>query len=221
MAGGILSRFDTFLFDLDGVLLDSLPYWRYSTVEYIDKIGIDVPDEFRKDIIKYPGSVIFRQVKELYAPDLDLNKAGMAVAERMKYHYSNDISPKPFVREVLTKLKEENKRVCVATATPKRYSYPALEKFGLDKLIERIYDEETAGCSKRYPSFFINLISLLKVNSNSCIFIDDSLTNITGANQAGIFTCGVEEKIQEPFREDIIKTADIFISDFRYLINLL
>ena len=221
MGNGILSRFDTFLFDLDGVILDSVYYWRHSTIEYLDSIGQYVPDEVRKDVLKYPGGTVFNWIKEKYDPDFDMYSSGMAVGERMKYHYRYDISPKEHVREALTELAAENKRVCIATATPERYCFPALERLGLDKLIERVFDAEVAGCSKGDPAFFMRLSDQLNINLNKSVFFDDSLTNLISAKEAGLFTCGVEEKLQEQYHEDIIKTADIFISDFKVLINLL
>lgn len=98
------------IFDLDGTLFDSMPYWSKSVLSLLDKIGFNYPP----DIIQILTPLgITEGSKYLNSIGLNVDEETIkAETEKSMFcFYRDTILLKPYVKEYLDKLKDNGCRI--------------------------------------------------------------------------------------------------------------
>jgi len=206
--------FDAAIFDMDGTLLDSMPYWRYTTLEYI--LGHGYP--LRQDYVARMYSEPAGKLLPLYAAEeglyIDMNEAFRELEMFMNRHYINDVRTKVNAKEFLGFLKTMGKRMCVATATPIRYANNGLERTGINSYFEFVTDQSDTGYTKASSEYFTILAERLGIKPERCMVFEDALYSIESAKAAGMQVCAIEDGAQAKDREAIMRLSDYYIRDF-------
>ena len=99
-------KFDTYLFDFDGTLVDSMPYYVSVMLKILDENNVKYGDDIVKIItpLGYSGTADYFIKIGLDMPKDELMKV---MAEYIKEHYFYTIPAKSNVIETLKKLKEQ------------------------------------------------------------------------------------------------------------------
>ena len=210
--------FDAAIFDMDGTLLDTMPYWRFTGLEYILKHGYPL----RLDYVARMYAEASKKLLPLYAAEegieLDMKEVVRELEEFMNRHYLNDARAKPHVREFLELLKEKGIPMCVATGTPRDYARNAFARVGFTDYFAFVTDHYETEYTKSDPAYFINLADRLGVRPEKCIVFEDALYAMKTAKEVGMTVCAIEDGAQASDREKIKNLADIYIRDFAELL---
>ena len=114
---------DAAIFDMDGTLLDTMRYWRYTTLEFLLAHGLPVRDE---DLLRMHDTSSRRFLLDYATRErLDFGPEREMIAELEGYmnrHYLYDAKLKPGVPELLDRLIGRGFRLCVATGSPREYA---------------------------------------------------------------------------------------------------
>ena len=134
---------DAAIFDMDGTLLDTMRYWRYTTLEFLLAHGLPVRDE---DLLRMHDTSSRRFLLDYAAREgLDFGPEREMIAELEGYmnrHYLYDAKLKPGVPELLDRLIGRGLRLCVATGSPREYARNGLGRLGvLDRFLWLLFDE--------------------------------------------------------------------------------
>ncbi len=185
---GIQTTIDTYLFDLDGTLINSSKDISVAVNYTLEKLGLTPLPE--KEIIKhvgYGGKKLLQGVLSTQDEDL-LDKAVKIFRE---YYFANPAEYTtlyPYTEELLRKLKEENKKIAVVTNKYEDISRQILEKLGVMSLIDIVIGGDTTEYKKPQPEPVLYAISILGSSPEKSIMIGDSETDIISGKQAGTKT---------------------------------
>lgn len=106
------------IFDLDGTLADSMPYWKQLYLEYLKQRGVASPP---LDTMIQASPMTAREAAAFFAQTFGLSDTpDQAVVEfnrLMEEHYRGDVRLKPGVPEFLRALQAAGVTMCVASAT--------------------------------------------------------------------------------------------------------
>ena len=105
------------IFDMDGTLVDSMPFWSALGKDYLNALGITPTAEQLEPIgpmTMLEGAAYFMDLFHIPGPPERIVREMEAV---MEDHYRSDVPLKPGMKEYLETLKARGVRLCIATAT--------------------------------------------------------------------------------------------------------
>lgn len=202
------------VFDLDGTLFDSMWLWRKIDYDYLIKRGIEVPADYMKCInhmtIMQTALYSIERFKLNDKPE-DLIQEWLDMAADA---YKNKILLKSYANEYLQKLKDNNIGMSVATSLSLELALPALERNGILKYFDNVITSEQVMRGKGFPDIYLKAISHTNFSPNECVVFEDILQGVNGAKAGDFYVVGVFDKESEGDRQEIMKTADMFIENF-------
>jgi len=211
---------NTYLFDFDGTLVDSMPTYVSVMLRILDENNISYGDDIVKIItpLGYVGTA-------KYFIELGLNKSIEEIAAKMGeyaiFEYENNIGAKENVVDVLIKLKKAGASLNVLTASPHITLDPCLKRIGIYDLFDNVWSCDDFETTKANPEIYKMAAEKLGKKVNEVLFLDDNLNADKTAKEAGMLVCGVYDKSSEEYTEEIKKVSDYYISDFSELIGLI
>lgn len=192
------------IFDVDGVLLDTVPYH----FEAWKKLFLDqgITFTFQDYLQKVNGvprlSGISNIMPNLNPKDLEL------LANKKQSYFLRSVtenSPKPL--DGVVKLLEELKKikVKVAAASSSKNAFQLLENAGLLKYLDAVVGGHDFTRSKPDPELFLVASKKLNVNPSNCVVVEDAAIGIMAAKNANMKTIGILSSDDQ----EIKKIADI------------
>jgi pyrophosphatase PpaX len=179
----------TFLFDLDGTLIDSIDLifrcYRHTASVHL---SISPPDSVWKAGLGTPLREQLRQVCD----DPALIEA-MVATYREYHHEHHDASVRayPEVREALTALSARGARLAVVTSKLRSGAERGLRSTGLLDLFSCVVTAEDVARPKPDPEPVRMALARLGADPSLAVFIGDSPHDIKAGRAAGVRTAGV------------------------------
>lgn len=207
------------IFDIDGVLLDSLSIWKELGRRYIQKLGYQpVPD---MDEILFPmsmeqGAAWLKNTFSLKASEEEIIKK---LKNEIQDYYFKEVKARSGAEELLHQLYKLDIPAVVATSSPKEHVRKALERNHLLPYLKKIFTTSEIGESKYSPKIYLTSAGFLKSRPCETLVVEDSLYALTTAKNAGFQTAGIFDPVGEPEQEQLKKMADIYCTSLTELIN--
>ena len=176
--------YKTVIFDLDGTLLNTSEGVLNSVKYALDKMGLEqLPYDKARRFIGPPLQEGFERVAGLKGDDIDL-----AVSHYRKNYKENgaifEAQVYDGIEDVLKHLKNDGRKICVATLKPEDSAKRVLEHFGLAQYFDYI------GGNKEEKSTKAGLIAegleATGATPDEAVLIGDSIFDLYGAQEAGI-----------------------------------
>ena len=202
-----------YIFDFDGTLVDSMPYWAGVHINMLKEANIPCPKNFVETITPL-GNVKAAE----YTISLGLNltlKQYLAKAEKVyATQYGENIPLKKGVLDLLIKLKSSGDSINVLTASPHKFLDVCLKRNGVYELFDNVWSIDDFSLTKDNPEIYLKAAQRLNTTPKNCIFFDDHFIAISTAKKAGLNTVGVFDESAKSQTEKIKEIADKFIYSF-------
>lgn len=215
----MIPTFKAALFDMDGTLLKTMRYWRFTTLELLLAHDIiPTPDQlvrmYQTSSRKLCGEILAQHGIEMTYREIVTELEGY-----MQRHYLYDAKVKPRAEEYLQRLQDAGIPMIVATGAPREYARAGLERLGLAKYFEFITDGYEFGISKHDPAYFELMAQKLGVKPEEMCVFEDALYSIQSAKAVGCPVVGIEDDAQQHDREEIIRMCDHYIREYEELLD--
>lgn len=201
------------IFDMDGVVLDSLKIWAELGEIFAEKYGPGA----RKDFIDKIFSMSGEQCIEYFRTHYDLNKSAEELMKEVqdftRDFYYNKVEVKGGAKELIENLSAAGIKMTAATSSSRNNIEHALERNGLFGYFDRIFTSTEVGSSKNDPEIYNLAAEHMGTAPEETLVLEDSLYALKTAKAAGYQTVGVFDAIGEPDQEGLKAEADIYISD--------
>lgn len=207
-------KFKGAIFDLDGTLLDSMPFWERLGADYLMLKGHTPPENIIEILAAMSLSQAARYFKDTYSISGSEEEIVKEIIGLIESQYRFKVPLKTSVIPFLDRLYQNNVKMCVATATDHALAKAALERLGALKYFDFILSCSDAGVGKDNPDFFLKVLELLKTPQHETMVFEDALHAIKSAKAAGLLVAAVYDKSARKHQEEIKATADIYLNSF-------
>jgi HAD superfamily hydrolase (TIGR01509 family) len=177
-----------FIFDMDGVLVNSENLYKVIEKELFDQVGVRIDHE---EHITYQGSsnpVMWGLIKEKHGLTHSLEHLVGITEEKVISYFSSFpvIEPMPGVMDLLQYLKSKGIKLALASSSTIEVIRIILFKTGLEYFFDAVADSTEAGAGKPDPAIFLLAQKKLGIPRENCVIIEDSTNGIKAALAAGI-----------------------------------
>ena len=207
------------IFDIDGVLLDSLSIWKKLGRRYVTRLGY--PPIPGMDEILFPMSMEQGAdwLKNRFTLAYSEEKIIQELETRIQTFYFEEVKAKPGAEALLQKINNLGIPAVAATSSPREHVRKALERNHLLPYLKEIYTTSEIGESKYSPKIYLTAAKSLNSSPNGTLVVEDSLYALITARDAGFQTAGIFDPFGEPDQEQLKKKADIYCRSLNELLN--
>lgn len=206
------------IFDVDGVLIDSMSIWENSANLYLSEVhGIDAPPEVDKNCATMSLLEAGEYIKTLY-PKLTISSQELArgVAEFIRERYWK-VQEMPGMVETVQTLKKAGYTLYLATASERENVRGALTNLGVWDCFQDIFTCTEVGFSKSYTEYYEEVAGRIGVPCKELIMIEDSLHSMVTAKKAGLIVVGVYEESSAGKAKEIQEVCDVYLRSLKEL----
>ena len=211
---------NTFLFDFDGTLVDSMPTYISAMLRILKENNIS----YGSDIIKIITPLGVSGTAEYYINTLGVNKTQEELVALMKKYmleaYYHTIPAKDNVIAVLKELKNRGNSLNVLTASPHITLDACLKRLGIFDLFDNVWSCDDFNTTKANPEIYVMAAKRLNTTVESVLFLDDNLNANKTAKLAGMKVCGVYDDSSKDYTDEIKAATDYYIYNFLELLSL-
>ena len=192
----------TYLFDFDGTLVDSMPAFTALMLRILDEHGISYGEDIVKIItpLGYRGTAEYFQTLGVSAGVDELMQIMQTYA---KEEYTLRIPAKETVAYTLRAMKARGDSLNVLTASPHAMLDPCLKRLELWELFDHVWSCDDFGTTKADPDIYVRAAERLGCAPRDVIFVDDNVGAVKTAKRAGMKAVGIYDDSSADYVEEM------------------
>lgn len=180
-----------FLFDMDGVLIDSNPFHKIALNDFCKKYGQVLSEE--QLLAKIYGRTNRDWITNVFGvlPEAQLKSYANEKEQLFRDTYQNHVQPLNGLVGFLDQLDQHHIKRAIATSAPRANVDFTLKHTGLGPYFETILDESFVSKGKPDPEIYLKTATELGFDPGHCIVFEDSLSGVAAGKAAGCKVVGI------------------------------
>lgn len=201
------------IFDMDGVLLDSMQIWGQVGELYI-KSCERVPEPNLTEILFTKSMMDAAEyIRDAYSIEKTAEEIRAGIIDIMLFHYKTDIPAKKGALSFLRQLKEAGISVAVATASDRILAEAGLGRLGFLEYIDTIVTCREVGVGKEQPDVFLKALAHLGTDLATTWVFEDSFHAICTAKEAGFPVVGIYDAESQANQKKIKEGVTVYLKE--------
>jgi HAD superfamily hydrolase (TIGR01509 family) len=181
------------IFDLDGVLADSEPWWNEIDAKLLAQYGITYRGEYHRNVL----GISYRLAVEFYKKEFGLcvptEEMTQRRAEIATDFFANRVGLFPSTKCVLEELRQMSLRLAVATSSVSASARPFLQRHNLTAFFDLIVTGDEIEHGKPHPDIYLRAAEKLGLAASACLVIEDALAGIAAAKAANMRVAAIPD----------------------------
>lgn len=199
------------IFDVDGILLDSMPIWNNLGSLYLKSLGIEAEKDLGTKLFPMTLNQGASYLKERYNLPLSIREIQAGNIAMVENFYRNEISLKGYMREILDYAKVLGLPMIIATSGHKDLVEAALSRLAIKDYFSAVLTSSEMGVGKENPKIFLEAASLAGSEISKTLVFEDGLYAIETANRAGFKIVGVYDSTSLGDQDRIKEMSDFYL----------
>ena len=205
-----------FIFDMDGVLLDSIHIWHEAEQSILDMVGAVLTKEQRDEL----NALTLEEAGQWFHDEFGIMENGeqvaQAVVDYMLEFYRTRAEAKPGAVEFLNAVSDAGCPMCVLSSSPQAFIQAGLGHTGLMQFFKDdfIISAEDNGMKKRDPETFRRMCEQLGTKPGDTWLFDDSWYALATAHDVGLRCAGVFSTDGCGTHEELARYSEVVADDF-------
>ena len=187
------SAFCAVIFDLDGLLADSEPWWTEIDAKLLGEHGVNYRGEYHRKVlgVSYRLAVEFyRKAFHISAPIEELMRRRGEIAIDF---FANRVDLFPCAKTTLQQLREMQLRLAVATSSVSASAGPFLERIGIRTFFDVVVTGDQVERGKPNPDIYLQTAKELGIAPEACLVIEDAVAGVVAAKAANMRVAAIPD----------------------------
>ncbi|WP_456028394.1 HAD family hydrolase [Ruminococcus sp.] len=211
-----IKDFKGHIFDLDGTLTRSNHVWSKIDEEFLGKRGIKVPEDYFKQVsaMNFEQAAVYTNDRFSLGENIqDIMKEWFNMAV---YEYTNVIGLCGNAGEYVRKLKEQGRKIALATASTEELYKPGLKRNGILECFDCFVSTEQVKRGKGFPDVYELAAEKLGLDAQDCVVYEDIVEGIKGAKAGGFFAVACLNDHYSHDWDEMREIADEIVEDGKF-----
>jgi len=178
------------IFDVDGVILDTMPLLSRCIELFLAQHGIKANPDCSELTRKMTFYQACEYMKETYGMEGTVDELMKTVGAFLDVEYVT-LPPKEGVVEFIERLYNQGVRLVVASSNEERLLYRRFKEIGIDKYFSAVISASTLKTDKKHTLIYEEALKALDLPKEDVIVFEDALYAIETVKSMGIKTAGV------------------------------
>src|SRR5436189_4631213 len=204
------------IFDLDGVLADSEPWWNQVDAKLLAEYGVTYRGESHQNVlgVSYRLAVeVYKEAFGLSAPTEEMMGRRGEIATEF---FADRVGLFPHVKEVLEELRQMKLHLAVATSSVSASARPFLDRHQLTGFFEVIVTGEEVARGKPAPDIYLCAAEELGIPADACLVVEDALPGVAAGKTAKMRVAAIpDRRFVDPSKYE--KAADYVLNSIKDL----
>lgn len=173
------------IFDMDGLLINSEPFWQESEKAVFKELGLDLTTEMCQQTMGLRVDEVVEHWfhhKPWANPDFKLTEE--QILQNVEAFIRRDGKALEGVHETLELLKQQNIKLGLASSSHMRLIEVVVEKLNIKEFFEVIHSAEYEEYGKPHPAVYITTAHKLNTPPVNCLAFEDSVNGLIAAKAA-------------------------------------
>jgi len=186
--------FRAVIFDLDGVLADSEPWWNKIDAKLLAQYGVRYRGEYHRNVLGVSYRLAVEFFKKAFGLSVSTDELIQRRGEIATEFFANRVGLFPSAKEVLQELRRMNLRLAVATSSISASARPFLDRHQLTAFFDVIVTGDEIEHGKPHPDIYLRAAAKLNVAADACLVIEDALAGIAAAKAAKMCVAAIPDR---------------------------
>lgn len=185
------------LWDMDGTLIDSEPYWMKSEGAFARANNSTWTEQDGLSLVGmslYDSSKI---IKEKVGSDLEPEQIIEQLTDQVTAQLKKKIFWRPGAKELLLLLRKKKVKTALVTMSMHRMARQVVDSIGFDAFDVIVAGDDVLH-GKPHPEAYLKAAELLGVKAEECVAFEDSLSGLRSAEAAGTRAVGIKNVVEIP-----------------------
>lgn len=213
----ILKDCNAVIFDLDGTLIDSMWMWRDIDIEFLQKFGIDLPEDLQDEIQGMSFTETSLYFKERFSLELTIDEIKEEWNQMAWEKYASVVPLKAGVKRLLDFLKDAGIKCGIATSNSRELVDLVTTNLGINSYFQSIRTSCEVKAGKPSPDIYLLVAKDLEVNPDKCLVFEDVIHGIMAGKNAGMTVAAIYDLASALDTEKKIEISDYYFESFEEL----
>ena len=181
------------IFDMDGLLIDSEPFWREAEIKVFQSLNIP----FTEDMCRQTVGMRIDEVVVYWNDQLNLqmpiHQTANDIVDELIHLVKLNGKALPGVYEALDTLKHHQRKIALASSSQMRIIEEVVKKLNIDAYFDILHSAEFEKYGKPAPDVFLSTADKLNVQAETCIVYEDSRNGMRAGLSANMKTIIIPE----------------------------
>jgi len=186
--------FHAVIFDLDGVLADSEPWWNEIDAKLLAEHGVTYRGEYHQNVLGVSYRLAVEFYKKAFGLSASIEELMRRRGEIATEFFANRVGLFPSTKRTLERLRDMKVRLAIATSSVSASARPFLDRHGLTPFFDGIVTGDEIERGKPDPDIYLRAAKKLGIGADACLVIEDALSGIAAGKAAGMRVAAIPDR---------------------------
>jgi len=182
------------IFDLDGILADSEPWWNEIDSKLLAEYGVIYRGEYHREVLGVSYRLAVEFYKKAFGLSASIEELMRRRGEIATEFFANRVGLFPSTKRTLERLRDMKVRLAIATSSVSASARPFLDRHGLTPFFDGIVTGDEIERGKPDPDIYLRAAKKLGIGADACLVIEDALSGITAGKAAGMRVAAIPDR---------------------------
>ena len=195
------------IFDVDGVLLNSMPVWENLGELYLDHLGIEAEKNLGETLFEMSLEEAADYLISHYNLEKTVEEVVQGLNKEVEDYYAKRVPLKEGVRQYLEEFRERKIPMVIATTGDRKNAEAALSRLKVLPYFQGVFTASEIGSGKDQPDIYFAALLQLDTEPEQTWVFEDTYQALRTAKHAGFKTVAVYDKANDKNLAQIWNTA--------------